>query len=495
MLCARTRFLFMRPEAAAAELRRLLPLLSFTGRGTGAAMHSIASLIVSTAYSSTAAQSVTNHSRDCPVLSKKLPLSLIGKEPSFAARPCLNCVRERVHYVSSVSFCDYFEKKCAEGQQHGRRASSNGIFGADALPKFLLETIERSYGSVSAFKDSVMLHSTGAMIPGRLWIVYTPPIGGSEYGSLSLLNLPACKVPLVHGLWPLAVINITEKRLCEQIACRSGKGGDAVGTDSTPAWSHAARVLQTLGALAATAEGNHRAESVAQIKLSAIQFAITEEALCAMNWHFVEMQLKSALAYYSSKERTQAQREHRKEKEHVAALRAMSQLKDSGAVIHATDSVTITSSNSFGASPAGEPNRASAAAVTSSLERTESNCLGEISTQTATVATSSAEATTANTAYNSVWTDDNTATGPTASEPRTVQQADGTWEYHYNNGNVTKVLPDGTKVFQTENLTTTVFVNGDTLFEYPNNTSILDRADGVRVTTYADGTKREERLK
>ncbi|CAG9581854.1 conserved hypothetical protein [Leishmania major strain Friedlin] len=485
----------MRPEAAAAELRRLLPLLSFAGRRTGAATHSVASLIVSTAYSATAARSVTNHSRDCPVLSKKLPLPLIGKESSFAARPCLNCVRERVHYVSSLSFCDYFEKKCAEAQHYRNGASSNGVVGTAALPKLLLEAIERSYGSVAAFKDSVMLHSTGAMSPGRLWIVYTPPISGSEHGAVRLLNLPACKVPLVHGLWPLAVINMTEKRLCEQIACRSGKGGDAVDADDAPAWRHAARTRKTLGALATTEEGNDRAGNVAQVKLSSIQSAIAEEALCAMNWKFVETQLTSALAYYSSKERTQTQREHRKEKEHVAAVRAMSQLKNSGAVIHATDSVTITSSNSFVASSASEPNLSAAAAVTSSSAKAENSALGEANTQTAAVAAPSAEATAANTASNSAQPADNTATGAAAAEPRAVQQADGTWEYHYNNGSVTKALPDGTKVFQTESLTTTVFVNGDTLFEYPNNTSILDRADGVRVITYADGTKKEERLK
>ncbi|CBZ30211.1 conserved hypothetical protein [Leishmania mexicana MHOM/GT/2001/U1103] len=486
----------MRPETAAAELRRLLPLLSFTGRRTGAATHSVASLIVSTAYSATAARSVTNHSRDCPVLSKKLPLSLIGKESSFSARPCLNCVRERVHYVSSVSFCDYFEKKCAEAQHHRNTTSSNSVVGTAALPKLLLEAIERSYGSVNAFKDSVALHSTGAMSPGRLWIVYTPPISGSEHGAVSLVNLPACKVPLVHGLWPLAVINMTEKRLCEQIACCSGKGGDAVDADNAPAWSHGARTPKTLGALVPTAEGNHRAGSMAQVKLSSIQSAIAEDALCGMNWKFVEAQLTSALAYYSSKERTQTQREHRKEKEHVAAVRAMGQLKDSGAVIHATDSVTITSSNSFVASPASKPNLSPGADVTSSSPaKADINAVGEASTQTAAVAAPSAEATAANTASNSAQTPDNTATGGAAAEPRAVQQADGTWEYHYSNGNVTKVLPDGSKVFQTESLTTTVFVNGDTLFEYPNNTSILDRADGVRVTTYADGTTKEERLK
>ncbi|CAJ1022350.1 hypothetical protein, conserved [Leishmania lindenbergi] len=485
----------MRSEAAAAELRQLLPLLPLTDKRTGVATHSIASLIVSTAYLATAAQSAINHSRDCPVLLKKLPLSLIGKEPSFAARPCVNCVRERVHYVSSVSFCNYFEQKCAEAQHYRERTFSNGVVGDAALPKLLLEAIERSYGSVSAFKDSVALHSTGVMSPGRLWIVYTPSISGSEHGAVSLLNLPACKVPLVYGLWPLALINMTEGRLCEQIACHSGEGGDAVDSDTAPSWSHAARTPKGLGALATTAERNHRSGSMVQVRLSAIQSAISEEALCAMNWQFVETQLSSALAYYSSKERTQAQREHRREKEHVAAVRAMSQLKDSGAVIHATDSVRITSSNSFGASPASGPSLSTTAVAMSSSAKAECNVLGEASLQATAVTAPSAEATAASTTSSPSQVADDTTTGATAAEPRTVQQADGTWEYHYRNGNVTKVFPDGTKEFQTEGLTTTVFVNGDTLFEYPNNTSILDRADGVRVTTYADGTKKEERLK
>ncbi|KAG5493837.1 hypothetical protein JKF63_01669 [Porcisia hertigi] len=490
MLRDRTRFLFMRPEMATAELQRLLPLLPSTGKGTAAATHSVASLIVSTAYSATAAQSVTHHSRDCPVLSKKLPLSRIGKEPSFAARPCLNCVRERVHYVSSLTFCESFEQRCALPQRHPNSPTGNGLFSVETFPKRLLEAIERSYGSVSSFRESVVLHSTGAMSLGRLWVVYIPPVRGSEHGAVSLLNLPACRVPLVHGLWPLAVINMTERRICEKIACRSGKGGDAVDAIDAPAWSHAARTPKALGALASEAEGSLHQGSMPQVRLSAIRSALAEETLSVMNWQFVETQLTSASAYYTSMERTQKQREHRKEKEHAAAVRAMGQLKDSGAVIHATDSVTITSSDASDASPANGSSL-SAAAVTTSPSPANTDCRahGE-----ATPTENSAE-TVACTSSDSVQATGNTTTDAIDAEPRTVQQADGTWEYHYKNGSVTKVRPDGTKVFQTESLTTTVFVNGDTLFEYPNSTSILDRADGVRVTTYADGTQKEERLR
>ncbi|KAG5468570.1 hypothetical protein CUR178_01403 [Leishmania enriettii] len=490
----RTRVLRMRPEKATAELRRLLPLLPRRGKRMSEATHSVASLIVSTAYSATAAQSATNHSRDCPVLSKKLPLSLIGKEPSFAARPCVSCVRERLHYVSSVSFCHYFEQRCSETQRYRNKTSRNGIFSTAALPNLLLEAIERSYGSANAFKDSVALHSGSAMCPGRLWIVYAPPVSGREQGVVSLLSLPACMVPLAHGLWPLAVINTTEGRLCEQIACCTAKGGNTVDADNVPAWSHAARASKTLGALATIAEENCRPGSVAQVRLSDVQTAIAEEALCAMNWQFVEAQLRSALTYYSSKERTQTQHEHRKEKEHAAVVRVMGQLKDSGAAIHATDSVTIASSSSFGASPASGPSVSAPALATPPSAVAEGHTRGEVSLQTTAVSAPRAEAAAANTTSDFLQVAGKSTTGAASAEPRATQQVDGTWEYHYNNGNVTKVRPDGTKVFQTESLTTTVFVNGDTLFEYPNNTSILDRADGVRVTTYADGSKKEERL-
>ncbi|KAG5468158.1 hypothetical protein LSCM1_02133 [Leishmania martiniquensis] len=485
----------MHPEKATAELRRLLPLLPRTDKKMGAAPHSMASLIVSTAYSTTAAKLAMNHSRDCPVLSKKLPLPLIGKEPSFSARPCVTCVRERVHYVSSVVFCDYFEQSCLEAQRHQNKTVCNGVFNAAVLPSLFLEAIERSYRSVNAFRDSVALHSSGAMCLGRLWIVYVPPVSGSEHGVVSLLNLPDCRVPLVHGLWPLAMINMTEERLCERIECRSAKGVDAADADNAPAWSHAARAPKTLGVLPPTTEGNWQPGSVAQVALSAVQSAIAEEALCAMNWRFVEAQLRSALAYYNSKGRAQTQHEHRQKKEHAAAARAVSQLKDSGAAIHATDSVTIASSSSYGASLASGLTVSAAPLATSLSTVTEDNANEAASLQATVAPALRAETTAANTTANSVQAVGSPTTVAAAAEPRAVQQADGTWEYHYDNGSVTKVRPDGTKVFRTQSLTTTVFINGDTLFEYPNNTSILDRADGVRVTTYADGTKKEERLK
>ncbi|KAK7198434.1 hypothetical protein NESM_000803300 [Novymonas esmeraldas] len=498
MLRGRSGCLKMRVDMAAAELRRLVPLLPTSKVASSGASQSIASLIVSTSFSATAARSAANHARDCPVLAKTLPLSQISKERSFVERPCVTCVRERVHYVSSASFCDDFGRRCV-GTANARPLE------AAALPAGVLQAVERSYGSVSALNDTVVLHAAGAMGPGRLWIVYAPPKSTEAHGAMRVLSLPACRVPLVHGLWPLAVIDMTEGRLCGEVARRWNNDDEAAEEDSPPSWSRAGRSPAALGSVATVTRTAHRQPSMARIRLPALQGAVAEEAMRSMNWQFVETQLTAALDYYSSQQRTRTQEEHRKKCEQVAAVRAMEQVKDSGAVLRATDSVTITSSGTAGASSAvRNVTTLPAASTTSSASPdTGSAAHGETGSRTAEATDGHTEGSVGSAASETGPAADSATPGiavPTAAaadttEPRSVQQADGTWEYHYNNGDVTRVYANGTKVFLTESLTTTVFTNGDTLFEYPDKTTILDRVDGVRVKTFADGTRKEERLR
>lgn len=490
----------MRPGAAAAELRQLLPLLPLREAPSRPSVYSVASLIVFTAHSTTATQSPMNHTRDCPVLSKRLPLSRIGREQSFAAAPCESCVRERVHYVSSVSFCEDFERQCtADGRLPAGTAAAPCVMDPATLPVPVRDALVRSYGSLTKFQEEVVLHATGALSPGCVWVVFSPPTSAGQEGRVSLMSLPGSTVPLVHGVWPLALINVTEERVCTEVATVAEAAGGLETADDIPPWSHAARTAAALGGLTTESAAVQQGCATAAVaaRLSSVQSALAAASLCAVDWHFVERQLAAAEAYYASAERAAAQQRRRREKEQVAAVRAMSHLRDSGAVIHASDSVTIASA----APPTGSPTAASGSTSTTPLDAAESFSQAPPSTESVTAA-DGAKASPADTGapegQASPAPEATEAAQPsvtTTAEPRAVQHADGTWEYHYHNGNVTKVRPDGTKVFQTQDLTTTVFVNGDTLFEYPNGTSILDRADGVRVTTYADGTKKEERLR
>lgn len=504
MLRSNTRFLLIRAEVASVELRRLLPLLPSSGQGSPLVAQSVASVIVSTAFSSTLKHLPGSHSRDCPVKAKLLPLSRVGIEPSFASRPCINCVRERVHYLASVVFCEYFEQRCtgtAATSASGKRELAQGS------TKLLEKEVEASFGSLSALKESLQQLSHSTMSPGRLWIVYSPTTADQPRGSVNVLSLPGCKVPLAHGLWPLAVVNLSEERICDELERCAGSRTSQTAVSAAaqpPAWSHAARTPSAAATVLGSTEHTPRGLASERIQLGDLQAAVAARALNAMNWIFVEDQLASALAYYNSAERVNTRQGYRRGKEQLAAVRAMSRLKDSGAVIHAADSVTISSSQPITSAAEGAKESA-----TSSTATTEIREVAAQEAAGAAAASDSASAfSTAPAAEDkfvrqaSSFSREVSPAVPAAAAgtgaalgPRPVQQADGTWEYHYDNGDITTVRKDGTKIFQAKELTTTVYSNGDTLFEYPNNTSILDRADGMRVTTYADGTKKEERLR
>lgn len=510
MLRACTRVCFLRAEIASAELRRLLPLLPSASSGIAPVAQTVASLLISTSFTDTTAHSPLSHSRDCPVTAKALPLSRVSTEPSFASRPCISCVRERVHYLASVVFCADFERRCTTAGSYGGAVGHSASDAAELLTK----EVEASFGSLHALKERVEELSSGAMSAGHLWIVYGPHGTDTKAGGVNVLNLPGCKVPLAHGLWPLAVVDLSEERVCDELERRTMEARTRETGDSrveAPAWSHAARnpsaVRQPLGN-DATFPCNGAVE---RMNLSDLQTAVARRALNAMNWSFVEEQLASALAYYNSAARSTKQQEHRKEKEQMAAVRAMGRLKDSGAVIHAVDTVTISSAHSSGSAEGIEAEPAALSDAARSATATGAEPTADVGPGASEAAlrdtTAGAGADGAASSASGAQASEKRASGKVSpheseaseasasSEPVPVQQPDGTWEYRYASGDVTKVRKDGTKVYQTKELTTTVFANGDTLFEYPNSTSILDRADGMRITTYADGTKREERLR
>lgn len=420
-----------------------------------------------------------------------------------------------MHYLASVVFCDDFERRCSTVSAQGVEANVSTGDGAATGTKLLQKEVEATFGSLQALQERVQELSSGTMSAGRLWIVYSPHSAGSKAGGVNVLSLPGSKVPLAHGLWPLAVINLSEERVCEELERRTASvrsHDSGVARADVPPWSHAARTHTARRLALGQDEKSLNNDPVEQMNLFELQKAVAERALDTMNWSFVEEQLASALAYYNSAERTSKRQEHRKEKEQLAAVRAMSRLKDSGAVIHAADTVTISSPHSPGAigeveaasaplsdgSPKDSASTAAAAAVDAGIGASDAGLQKALEGASADVAASSqADASAGNKkdVAKASSHDGETAPASASSGPAPVQLPDGTWEYRYENGDVTRLRKDGTKIFQTKELTTTVFVNGDTLFEYPNSTSILDRADGVRITTYADGTKKEERLR
>ncbi|KEG11844.1 hypothetical protein DQ04_02221060 [Trypanosoma grayi] len=271
--------------------------------------------------------------------------------------------------------------------------------------------------------------------------------------------MPCNRAPLVQGLWPLAVVNMTESALLAKMTAETGPASAHV---TPPSWSRAAR---NPPAAAAT----RVAAATVEDDLAAIRAQVALEAVANMNWGFVLQQWQKAEAYYTSADREEKIGAHRAKLERNAALEAMKKLHDSGATILMSDTVEITT-------PAAGGRGSGTSGVVENAPQKE----GQAQTADAAQESKTGAA----------------ATGAVAEQdPQCTHLADGTWQYTYRNGDVTLLRPDGTRVFKKSDLTTTVFSDGSTLYAYPNNTSILDRADGVRVTTFADGTIQEERIK
>lgn len=473
------------PVAAVVELRKLIPMLDSHERGRNPTS---ASLIVSTAHASTTTVSRYLHRDDCPVLAKKVSLPTIYSDAAFCAHPCTFCVRERVHHLASVLFCEDFQKKCFLSKPKGPLEESS-------IPISLMNELRQSYTSVAAFVKDVELFCINGLSFGRLWVVYAPSSQKRMDGYVTTINLPSYEVPLVHGLWPLAVINLSEDQLCNELN-QLLHCSDASTVAPAPSWSHAARNPST--AITSEQEASESGRvNLYNLELTELRAKAAQRALECMNWQFVDQQLTAAITYYDSTARALAREEFRKSKERAAAMRAMSHLRDSGAVIYETDSVTVSSTPSavvkgseYDHSPGADNVGVGGwAAVSASTEKaailSPETCIKTSSLEDILPTQQGVSATDADTSDSATVTTD----------PYTVEHPDGSWEYQYFNGNVTTVMADGTKIFKTKELTTTVFVNGDTLFTYPNHTSILDRADGIRVTTYADKSTKEERLR
>lgn len=413
---------------AAKELRRILPFISELADG-GAKKATLTSIVVSTSFSSTSARNGDQHIPQCPVLLKRIPLSDVVHDQDVNGRHCVACLRQRAHFLASELFCHGFEKRCIGPAKEN-------------VPTTLQAVLEKEYTSFEAFEREVVFVARSGHTPGRTWVVRKM----SSDGGIGVINLPGNVLPMIFGLWPLAVITVTEERLCEEVCARIDTQKE--GPDrKTPEWSRGQRT-GSIPARFLSGPPPDRELYEGNSDMDAVLATVTRKALSRVRWTFVQEQLKAAQLYCSSAERSSARiaRTHKKERD--AIEKVMRHIKDSGAVLANVNSV-----------PEGP---------------LETSKLQEIPDQTATPTSEQAAGESAN--------------------PARRQLDDGTWEFQYANGDATYLYPDGSKEFKTKGLTTKVFPDGSTLFEYGNGTSILDRPEGTRVTTYPDGTRTEEKL-
>ncbi|ESS64576.1 hypothetical protein TCDM_07340 [Trypanosoma cruzi Dm28c] len=435
-----------RAALVASELQKLVPVLlplldPPIAKGVNV---SAAQLIMASGHTS---RRNDVHLPGCPVMAHALPLTALAEHSAFLRHPCRACLKRRVHFLSSEHFCMHLEEKCLQG--------------GGGMPVEWESIAAGQFGLFTRFTDEFVMYATSRREPGWTWLVYDKE--RPEGHRLVVVNFPANRVPLVLGLWPLAVINMTEGRLLPAIGARTKTSA----AESSPApWSRAAR--NPLAAEASTATLAAMAAAVTDTvddlhgSLSSIRAQVAQEAVLNMNWGFVLQQWKQAESYYKSAERERKVQAQRTKMEREAALAEMSKLRDSGATILTSDTVEITVAGSD-AAPEKASRDLKASTQTTKEPRKEEE-------ETANV-------------------------GTATQDPHCTQLEDGTWQYAYKNGDLTLLRPDGTRVFKKSDLTTTVFADGSTLYEYPNKTSILDRVDGVRVTTFADGTTKEGRYK
>ncbi|CBH10665.1 hypothetical protein, conserved [Trypanosoma brucei gambiense DAL972] len=427
----------------ARELHRLLPaLLPLLDPPvpTGASVCA-AHLIVATGHVSKQREP---HMSNCPVLERKIPLSEIASDDNFLKHPCVPCLKHRINFLASEDFCYDFVERCGCGTD-------------GALPPEWRCIVERQFGSMAALVEELVIHASNRREAGWTWLVYDAQQAGER--PLLVVNMPAQRSPLLLGLWPLAVVNVTEAVLVEAVRAESS---GSVAAAPPPPWCRAARasLYDTKAAAEAFAMTAPMSEGVGK-KLSEIREKVARDAVSRMNWGFILQQLKKAETYYASSDRGEKIRVHRMKLEREAVTKAMSGLRDSGATFLTHDTVEVTTTPSANSEPSS-PERVPGVQAKQPQTEGMDPCKNKASAE---------------------------------PDPKCTQLPDGTWQYSYRNGDVTLLKPDGTRVFRKRELTTTAYPDGSMLFQYANNTSILDRADGVRVTTFEDGTTKEEMIR
>ncbi|EPY27137.1 hypothetical protein AGDE_10916 [Angomonas deanei] len=382
----------------------------------------------------------TRHSADCPVVNKRLSICALAHEKSFLNRPCTTCVNHRVHFLASEVFCRDFEKKC-----HAQTPSSAL---REVMPAELVKLLEKQFTSIENFEKEVLLFATSGRTPSRTWLVT------NETGAVSLINLSGNTTPLVFGFWPLAVFNTTEERLCRRLLEKShhlpSSVEEAPSASAPPSWSRAARNPASVVARQPLRDE----ETLPTASLQETRLAVTREGLTHTNWDFIWSQVKSAEQYYKSDARTQATVKRRQKLEQAAAAKALRQLRDSGTSIMASDTVQIKGTIDVPVPPPKEAKKPQAPAKKPVEEQPAAAAPAKESTP--------AEA----------------APAAASDEPKSHQREDGAWVFTYSNGDVAVEHADGKKEFFRKDVTTTMYVDGTVLHQYPNRSSILERPDG-----------------
>ncbi|MDD4287416.1 MAG: superoxide dismutase [Candidatus Peribacteraceae bacterium] len=101
-------------------------------------------------------------------------------------------------------------------RNHGGGFANHNFFwtclsskSAPPTGKFL-EALQKSFGSLDAFKEKFEASALGQFGSGWAWLVFPSPIDKSPMGSLEILNLPNQDSPLSIGKIPLLCLDVWE---------------------------------------------------------------------------------------------------------------------------------------------------------------------------------------------------------------------------------------------------------------------------------------------
>jgi len=101
-------------------------------------------------------------------------------------------------------------------RNHGGGFANHNFFWTCLTPKSagpsgsLVEALQKSFGSIEAFKEKFGAAALSQFGSGWAWLVFPSPINKSQMGSLKILNLPNQDSPLSIGKIPLLCLDVWE---------------------------------------------------------------------------------------------------------------------------------------------------------------------------------------------------------------------------------------------------------------------------------------------
>lgn len=428
--------MFKKSADVVAELQKLLPLMRDRMKTSKSSCFQLSALINSTTQSKVHYNDSALHFPSCDVAQGLTGWTLVSSDLNFNARPCEVCLNFRVHSLACQAFSMEFDTYCF---------SAGECFPSNELEQQLVE----DFGSFDGFKSQIIVFCSSSLYPGRTWVVFDPKVN-----KIHLLNLSGAAVPITMGLWPLGVINMTEKKLCDSVMYSS----------RTEAKQGAPWKRETRCGIQAGSSSEFPTEIHGS--LSQVKRMIAANALKKFNWRFMSEQLLKAKKYFASDSRETTRSSWRKKQEKIVTEEALrpynrhlSNRNRSHDAIYSpvnSDQIKIVNSTNLASSSS------SSKEVVDSPQR-----IHHSDTKV----------------WEYIYTDGR----------RTLLHPDGTQVFITRNEKTT-VLPDNTKIYERENVTITVRTDGSSLFEYPDRTSILKQSNGWEITTFPNGTTTKKKI-